>query len=124
MTDVRSRLQHILRECKYVREFLADHSLADFQNDPKTVRAVIRCLEVIGEATKKIPAALRQRYPQIPWSQVAGMRDKLIHDYEYVNLQMVYDTVLKDVPVLEQVVAQMLSELSTEQDADTNREAD
>ena len=69
----------------------------DFLKDRKTVYAVIRAIEIIGEAVKKIPELVKNRYPQIPWRDMAGMRDKLIHEYFGVNLRAVWDTVKQDI---------------------------
>jgi uncharacterized protein with HEPN domain len=59
----------------------------DFAEDRKTVYAVVRALEIIGEAVKRIPDGVRKRYPQIPWKDMAGMRDKLIHEYSGVDIK-------------------------------------
>jgi uncharacterized protein with HEPN domain len=75
-------------------------SYDDFLTDDKTSYATLRALEIIGEAVKKVPQEVRKRYPDIPWAEMAGMRDKLIHDYFGVNLQTGWDTVKKDIPAL------------------------
>jgi len=62
-----------------VEDFTKDMDFNEFAKDKKTTNAVIRSLEIIGEAAKKIPETLRKRYPNIPWKRMAGMRDKLIH---------------------------------------------
>jgi len=70
----------------------------NFARIKKTVSAVIRCLEVIGEATKKLPLEFRLKYPDIPWKQMAGMRDKLIHEYFGVDREMIWQVVEKHIP--------------------------
>jgi uncharacterized protein with HEPN domain len=62
------------------------------------VNAVIRSLEVIGEATKKLPTSLKDSHPDVPWKQMAGMRDKLIHEYFGIDQQMVWQAVEKHIP--------------------------
>jgi uncharacterized protein with HEPN domain len=72
----------------------------DFVKDKKTVYAVTRAIEIIGEAVKKIPGTVKKRYPKVPWKRMAGMRDKLIHEYFGVDLRRVWNTVKKDIPNL------------------------
>ncbi|MCS7227291.1 MAG: DUF86 domain-containing protein, partial [Gloeomargarita sp. SKYB31] len=91
--------------------FIAEMDLTDFLQDDKTTFAVARALEIIGEATKSIPQAVRDRYPQIPWRAVAGMRDKLSHEYFRVDNRRLYYTVRQEVPQLMQTVHQILLEL-------------
>jgi uncharacterized protein with HEPN domain len=79
-------------------EFTAQIPLAEFTVDEKTTYAVIRALEILGEATKRIPQAVRDKHPQIPWRLMAGIRDKLIHDYVNVNVEVVWRTVNEDLP--------------------------
>lgn len=79
-----------------------------FSTDKKTVNAVIRSLEVIGEAVKKIPEELRKKHPGLPWKEIAGTRDKLIHEYFGVDLQIVWETIQSDLDALEQAVHSLL----------------
>ncbi len=71
-----------------------------FRVDEKTNFAVVRCLEIIGEASKRIPEQIRARYPAIPWIAMAGMRDKSTHDYFGVDLEVVWHTVAVELPPL------------------------
>ena len=73
---------------------------------------MIRALEVIGEAAKNIPSVIRERYPDIPWREMARIRDKLIHDYFGVDLRVVWRTVQEDVPPLRAQIARVVSNLS------------
>ena len=80
----------------------------DLVKDRKTIYAVVRALEIIGEAVKRIPDGVRDRYPQIPWKDMAGMRDKLIHEYFGVNIKRVWKTVKEDIlnlkPLFEKIL--------------------
>ena len=82
------------------QDFTGGMNYEEFSKDEKTVFAVIRAIEVIGEAAKKIPLSVRKRYPDVPWKEMAGMRDKLIHEYFGVNLRAVWDTIKDDIPKL------------------------
>lgn len=75
-------LQHILQECNYIRSVVPDDAIMyQFLSDETLKRAVTRSLEIIGKATKKIPADVKYQWKEISWREMAGMRDKLIHDY-------------------------------------------
>lgn len=94
-------LQHILAECKFVRSVVPDDAkMYEFLSDETLKRAVSRSLEIIGEATKKIPADVKYRWKSIKWKQMAGMRDKLIHDYMGVNYLIVWDVAKNIIPTL------------------------
>jgi len=93
-------LEDVLTSMDKAENFVQGMSYDDFLTDDKTSYATLRALEIIGEAVKKVPQEVRKRYPDIPWAEMAGMRDKLIHDYFGVNLQTVWGTVKKDIPAL------------------------
>ncbi len=93
-------LEHILECSSKIIMFIGDMSESDFVNDEKTQSAVIRELEVIGEASKRISENYKNKHSEIPWKLMAGMRDVLIHDYEGVDVFTIWDTIQNDIPVL------------------------
>ena len=94
-------LQHILDECLYVRSVITDEmQMEHFLCDETLKRAVTRSLSIIGEATKKIPADVKYAWQSISWRQMAGMRDRLVHDYMGVNYYIVWDVAKNIIPGL------------------------
>ena len=93
-------LNDILEAARKAIEFVDDIGSENLANDDKTEYAVIRALEIVGEAARRIPKSFREKHPDIPWSEMAGMRDKLIHDYFGVDLEVVLKTVREDLPPL------------------------
>ena len=108
-------LQDILDATRKARRFVADMEYDEFAADDKTLFAVVRALEVIGEATKKVPHSVRARYPTVPWRDMAGIRDKLIHEYYGVNLQVVWRTLQEDLPPLEAGIQQVIEGIVADQ---------
>ena len=108
-------IQDILDAVADVEEFVSGLSFEDFKRDKKTLYAVIRGIEVIGEATKNIPNTIRDRYTDVPWKDMAGMRDKLIHDYSGVDAEVLWKTVEQDLPLLRASVSKIMKELKEEQ---------
>jgi uncharacterized protein with HEPN domain len=95
-----------------IRSFVHDMSADAFMADKRTVNAVVRSLEVIGEATGKIPTDIRMRYPDVPWDEIIGMRNRLIHEYFGVDLDIVWQTIQDDLAALETAITTMLNELA------------
>jgi len=81
-----------------------------FLADRKTINAVIRSLEVLGEAAGKIPPEIREKYPEIPWSDMVGMRNRLIHEYFGVDAAIIWQTLVEDLPPLVVAIEAMLDE--------------
>jgi len=93
-------LQHILHECTYIIEVKKDKTRAEVLDNETLSKAIVRSLEIIGEATKKIPAEIKTKYPQVGWAYMAGMRDVLIHNYFGVDYDVVWNTICTDIPEL------------------------
>lgn len=98
--DLRDYINDITESCEDILSFTQGMSYPDFAADKKTINAVVRSLEVIGEATKKLPASFRDKFPNIPWKQMAGMRDKLIHEYFGIDKQMVWQAIERHIPYI------------------------
>ena len=86
-----------------------------FEADFRINFAVVRALEIIGEATKRLPMSLRQQYPNIPWRGMAGMRDRIIHGYDSVDLQIVWDVVKRDIRQIKPKIQQILADFQEQE---------
>ena len=112
--DVRILLGDILESITRIEEYTHGMDREGFFKDTQVQDAVIRRLEIIGEATKNIPDSFRDKYPDVPWRQMAGMRDVLIHGYFGVKLERVWQVVKKELPGLKAKILQLLEEASRE----------
>lgn len=110
MRDYKLYLADILAAMAAIERFVEGMSFEDFVRDDKTASAVVRKLEIIGEAAKQIPVDVRRAYPQIPWSEMAGMRDRLIHAYFGVDYGLVWRTIQERIPHIVPVIRQMLAD--------------
>ncbi len=108
MKHVTPYLKHILQECNFLIETSAHSNYDDFIKNPVLTRAFVRSLEIIGEAVKNLPSEFREQYPDVPWKEISGMRDKLIHEYFGVNYRIVWKTVKNDIPKLKMQVSKIL----------------
>ncbi len=105
-------LQDIVDHAEKATRFVQDISFDAFSANDEKVFAVVRALEVIGEAARHIPKSLRDKYPAVPWQQVTGMRDKITHEYFSIDLEVVWRTIHEDLPILLATVTQMRNDLS------------
>jgi uncharacterized protein with HEPN domain len=107
MKDPNVYLRHIADALARIGEYVPKDRRAFF-DDTQCQDAVMRNLAVIGEAVKKLPTAIRSLGPEVPWKDIAGMRDVLIHDYVSVDITLVWDTVQRDLPILRAAVIELL----------------
>ena len=106
--EIADYLQDILDSINDIGDFIAGMSPEAFTRDKKTINAVLRSIEVMGEASRNIPEETRQQYPQIPWRKMAGMRDKLIHEYHGVDIDTVWQTLHEDIPPLKDMIQEVI----------------
>ncbi len=107
--EPRDYLQHILVEADYLVARSEGLSYDAFVGDDTFKRAFVRSLEIIGEATKKVPEDFRSAHPSVEWRAMAGMRDRLIHDYFGVDFELVWDVVRNRIPALRSSIAAILA---------------
>lgn len=108
-------LEDILKECDYLIKKSENLSYNQFIQNEDLMRAFIRSLEIIGEAVKKIPSEFRKKHKHIPWKEIAGMRDILIHDYFGIDYDVVWVTVKEKIPELKKDIYLIYKELTEEQ---------
>lgn len=108
--ELRDYLQHILTEAEYLVDTSQGLTPEAFLADATLQRACVRSLEIIGEATKRLPESFRAAHPEIEWRSIARMRDRLIHGYFGVDYQLVWEVIQTKVPELRMVLQQILSE--------------
>jgi len=104
-------LRDIITNIERTQKFIADITYDEFVHDDLCNYAVVRCLEIIGEATKRLPKELRDQHPEIPWKSMTGTRDVVIHAYASINMLKVWQTVKNDLPPLIQPIRNILSGL-------------
>lgn len=108
--DPKEYIRHIQDECSYIISVSENLLYEDFLEDETLKRAVVRSLEIIGEATKKIPADIKVKWNTIQWKNMAGMRDRLIHEYMGVNYAIVWDVMKNKIPDMFKQISEFLIE--------------
>ena len=103
--------QYIIDAIEKTELFVKGMNFEAFEKDAKTTFAVIRAFEIMGEAVKKIPASIRNKYKDIPWKEMAGMRDKLIHEYFGIKSRVVWKTIKQDLPKIKPYLQSILNDI-------------
>lgn len=106
--DYRVYLDDILESIKAIEEFVGGQSFAEFSNDRRTFDAVVRNLEIIGEAIKKIPENIRSKNPGVPWRKIGSLRDILAHEYFRIDKEIIWDVVKNKLPELKREAYRIL----------------
>lgn len=101
-------LKHILESIQEIEKYIINISIDDFAEDIKTQDAAVRRIEIIGEAVKNLPSDFKNKHKDINWKEIAGMRDVLIHEYFGVDIDIVWETIKKDLPELKIKVSEIL----------------
>jgi len=105
-------LRHILLATGKINEYVNRGGRKLFDKDTAIQDALIKQIEIIGEATRKISEGFKKDYPGVPWKKMVGMRDKLVHDYMGVDLEAVWKTAVEDIPELKKLIEEVLENLT------------
>ncbi len=106
----KTRLEHILESIGRIKRYVKGKTFADFVNDDMVYYAVVKNIEILGEASNMLTEEFRTAHPQTPWKLVSGMRNYIVHEYFQVDNSVVWDVITNDLPNLEKQISKYLSE--------------
>ncbi|NJL89073.1 MAG: DUF86 domain-containing protein [Coleofasciculaceae cyanobacterium SM2_1_6] len=106
--DWQNRLRDIIAAIEEIQEFTTGMTFEEFQYDRKTIRAVLYNLAIIGEAIRGIPAEIEASHPEIPWIEVRGMRNVIIHEYFQINMSIIWQTIQEDIVLLKSSLCKLV----------------
>jgi uncharacterized protein with HEPN domain len=112
--DYRLYVDDVLEAISRIEKYTEGMTMEDFLRDRKSIDAVTWNFQIIGEAVKHIPPELRDKYPHVPWKLMAGMRDKLAHEYFGIRYDVVWDTIKKRLPEVKPLIEEVLKKMSEE----------
>lgn len=104
-------ISHILESIERIKDYMRNIAKENFLKSPQVQDAVIRRIEIIGEAVRNISKVIRESYPEVSWREIAGTRDMLIHEYFAVDLEVTWNTIITDLPKLERQLKKVLEDL-------------
>jgi uncharacterized protein with HEPN domain len=109
---VEALLQDMLRAIAKIERYVKGYNIAQFLADEKTADAVVRNLEIIGEAARRIPPSFKETQPHVPWRQISGMRNRIVHDYLGVDMEIVWHIATISLPDLRAQIQSILDSAS------------
>jgi len=109
--DPKIFLEHIVESIEIIESYAAPKTFETFLESLKDQDAVVRRIEIIGEAVRNLPEDFRNKHPETPWKKIAGMRNMLIHEYFIVDLKAVWDTIQDDLPLLKEQIRKLFERL-------------
>lgn len=111
--DPKVFLEHILESIELIENYTENKTISNFIKSVQLQDSIIRRIEIIGEAVKNVPDDVKNKYPEVPWKKIAGMRDVLIHEYFGIDLELTWEVVQKDIPDLKSEILKIKHDLKT-----------
>lgn len=107
-------LGQIVEVARRAQQMCREHNVSELSADWRNLMVLERLLEIVSEAVKRLPAELRDRYPEVPWRLLAGLRDRIVHGYDLVRHDILHNLCLNDLPVVIEAVGQIIDDLAAD----------